>query len=99
MTIVTTRLFRIRGHVQGVGFRYATWQEARRLDLNGWVRNCPDSSVEASATGNPAALHTFDQWLRHGPPGAHVEQVESDVLDDNDASALELRSAGFQILR
>ena len=97
MTTATTRRFRIRGRVQGVGFRYATLQEAQRLGLSGWVRNCADHSVEASATGNPAALDALDQWLHHGPPGANVDQVESDIVHDDDA--LELRLTGFQILR
>ncbi len=99
MTTATTRHFRIRGRVQGVGFRYATRQEAQRLGLSGWVRNCADHSVEASATGNPVALDALDQWLRHGPPDATVKQVESDIVNDDGALAMELRSAGFQILR
>ncbi len=99
MTTATIRHFRIRGHVQGVGFRYATRQEAQRLDLNGWVRNCPDNSVEVRAIGIRASLDAFDQWLHQGPPGARVKQVESDIVDDDDALALEWRSAGFEILR
>jgi acylphosphatase len=99
MTTVATRIFRIRGHVQGVGFRYATQQEAQRLGLNGWVRNCPDYTVEARATGNNDLLDALEQWLHHGPPGAKVEQVESSILDNNDAPERELRFAGFEILR
>ncbi len=55
--------------------------------------------MEASATGDSAALDALDQWLRHGPPGANVKQVESDIVNDDDALALELHSAGFEILR
>ncbi len=97
MTTATTRHFRIRGHVQGVGYRYATRQVTQRLGLSGWVRNCPDNSVEARPTGIPASLDALGQWLCHGSPGAHVTQVESDNLHDDDA--LELHSAGFEILR
>ena len=99
MTAVETRHFRIMGHVQRVGFRYATRQEARRLGLNGWVRNCPDNSVEATFTGTSALLDALDQWFHRSPPGAHVEQVESSLLDHNDAPERELRSVGFEILR
>ena len=99
MTTAITRHFRINGRVQGVGFRYATRQEAQRLGLSGWVRNCEDHSVEASATGIPAALDALDQWLRHGPPDANVMQMESEIVNDDAALAMELRSAGFQILR
>ncbi|MCD6213968.1 MAG: acylphosphatase, partial [Candidatus Desulfofervidus sp.] len=32
----------IKGRVQGVFFRSSTQDEAIRLGLTGWVRNCPD---------------------------------------------------------
>ncbi len=98
MTKAAMRHFRIRGHVQGVGFRYATRQEAQRLGLNGRVRNCPDNSVAVRAIGIPVSLDVLGQWLRHGSPGAHVKQVESEIADDDDARALELHSADFEIL-
>ena len=66
---------RIRGIVQGVGFRYAARQEARRLGLYGWVRNDTDGSVEVVAEGPPGALNAFEAWLRRGPPGAVVQEV------------------------
>ncbi len=39
------------GIVQGVGFRYTVQRYAVRLDLNGWVRNVPDGSVEVLVEG------------------------------------------------
>jgi acylphosphatase len=44
-------LVRISGRVQGVSFRFWTRQEAERLNLNGWVRNEPDGSVQALVAG------------------------------------------------
>jgi hydrogenase maturation protein HypF len=35
----TAALLRVRGVVQGVGFRPTAWRIARRLDLRGWVKN------------------------------------------------------------
>lgn len=99
MTTISTRHFRIRGRVQGVGFRYWTQQEAQRLGLNGWVCNRPDSSVEASATGREELLDEFERWLRHGPQGARVDQLESHNPDDADLSAQTSGAAGFEILR
>ena len=43
-----------RGNVQGVGFRYSTHRIARRYDVTGFVRNCPDGTVEMLIQG-PAA--------------------------------------------
>lgn len=98
MTTIKTRHFRIRGRVQGVGFRYATRQKAQRLGLSGWVRNCPDNSVEARATGIVASLDALEQWLHHGPPGANVTQVEAGMLNA-DAPTMKPDLPGFEVLR
>lgn len=65
----------VRGRVQGVGFRYATVTEARRLGLAGWARNAPDGSVEILAEGRAAAVHDLIAWCRKGPPAARVASV------------------------
>lgn len=67
---------RVRGRVQGVGFRYTTQEEARRLGLAGWVRNLPDGSVEAAAEGPRAALERFVAFLHQGPRLARVVNVD-----------------------
>ena len=66
----------ISGLVQGVGFRYATMTEARRLGLQGWVRNLPDGRVEAEAFGSSSALDSFCSWLQQGPRSARVSLVQ-----------------------
>jgi acylphosphatase len=67
---------RVEGVVQGVYFRATTCQQARRLKLFGWVRNCPDSSVEIVAEGEKKVLEQLIAWCHHGPEGAVVTQVE-----------------------
>ena len=62
--------------MQGVGFRYFTQAAAARENLHGWVRNLPDGRVEAAAEGEADAMERFEHALRHGPPGARVEQLE-----------------------
>jgi acylphosphatase len=69
-----TRL-RITGRVQGVWYRGATEAEARRLGVDGWVRNLPDGSVEALLEGEPGAVRVLVDWCRSGPPGARVADV------------------------
>lgn len=67
---------RITGRVQGVGFRYNTRGQARRLRLTGWVRNNPDGSVEVRAEGDKDKLESMISWLKKGPPGARVEDIQ-----------------------
>ena len=67
---------RIRGRVQGVWFRGATAEEARRQGVDGWVRNCPDGAVEAVFEGRPESVAALVAYVRKGPPAARVESVE-----------------------
>ena len=66
---------RVYGIVQGVGFRFSTVSQARRLGLTGYVRNMGDGSVEVVAEGNRETLDRLVKWLGKGPPGAVVRKV------------------------
>ena len=69
---------RVTGVVQGVGFRYATRNAAQRLgEVRGYVRNLPDGSVEVDAEGPRDQLERLASWLKKGPPGAHVRNLEA----------------------
>src|SRR3712207_1637734 len=65
------------GRVQGVGFRYATQDEARARGLGGWVRNLESGGVEAVFEGPRPALEQLVAWCRQGPPGAYVRSVRA----------------------
>lgn len=67
---------RIRGRVQGVGFRWFARVHARRLGLAGWVANCPDGSVEVAASGDQARLEEYKRVLKRGPDGADVTALD-----------------------
>ncbi|HET7684855.1 MAG TPA: acylphosphatase [Candidatus Limnocylindria bacterium] len=69
---------RIRGHVQGVGFRWWVRRRAEELGLTGWVMNEDDErSVRVVAEGPPERLDLLESHLRQGPAGARVEAVEA----------------------
>ncbi|MBI4631172.1 MAG: acylphosphatase [Chloroflexi bacterium] len=68
----------IFGKVQGVFFRDTTLRTASELKLVGWVRNLPNESVEVIAEGSHDSLESLLNFLRVGPPQAHVEQVAAD---------------------
>jgi acylphosphatase len=73
--IIVVRL-RIRGRVQGVGFRWAMVQQAHRLGVTGWVRNRHDDSVEAVVAGPAESVERMVAWARKGPPSAAVASVD-----------------------
>jgi acylphosphatase len=66
----------ISGRVQGVFFRADTKDLARSMGVKGWVRNLWDGRVEAVFEGDEKAVERMVAWCHHGPPGAHVEEVE-----------------------
>ncbi len=67
----------IEGRVQGVAYRYATYQRAASLGLTGWVRNLSDGRVEALFEGDEALVRQMADWCQLGPPAAHVTHVDA----------------------
>lgn len=65
----------VTGRVQGVWYRGAAVEEARRLGVDGWVRNRADGSVEVLVEGPPDAVQALVAWCRTGPPAARVREV------------------------
>lgn len=68
------------GRVQGVSYRAATVEEARRLGITGWVRNRREGSVELEAEGPDEAIAALLAWCAHGPPAARVAGVAVEEL-------------------
>ena len=85
------RNLRIRGRVQGVGYRWSLCAEAQRLALSGWVRNRHDGSVEALVSGPPEAVDALLLWARRGPSMARVDSI---LCSEGNAAEIG-SSAGF----
>jgi acylphosphatase len=66
----------VSGRVQGVFFRDTCRKLARERGVQGWVRNCPDGTVEAVFEGAPEAVDAVVGWARIGPEEASVDAVE-----------------------
>jgi acylphosphatase len=66
----------VEGYVQGVGFRAFVINQARKVGVNGWVRNRWDTSVEVCAEGERGVLERFLEMLRRGPAAAQVRTVQ-----------------------
>lgn len=72
---------RVRGIVQGVGFRYATVRQAHLIGgLTGCVWNASDGSVHVVAEGTRNRLQKLEAWLRQGPPGSRVRSLDAEYL-------------------
>lgn len=82
----------VSGLVQGVFFRVATRDQAKRLGVTGWVRNLPDGRVEVLACGDREGLDALVEWLYEGPPHANVSGVEVEWREaDDDHADFEVR--------
>ena len=66
----------VRGHVQGVGFRYNAVRAAKNRGITGFIKNLPDGSVYIEAEGYRKELKDFVEWCLKGP--GNVESVTSD---------------------
>src|SRR5271165_2586090 len=68
---------RVRGRVQGVGFRPTVWRIARELELAGEVLNDTEG-VLVRVRGSPGAVEDFIARLESEPPPlARIDQIEA----------------------
>jgi acylphosphatase len=81
----------VRGRVQGVGYRYFVERQAHERDLEGFVRNRRDSSVEVAFAGTEAEVAAAIEACRRGPPGALVESAD---VEEGGPDLLQQRNPG-----
>jgi DNA ligase D-like protein (predicted 3'-phosphoesterase) len=92
---------RVRGTVQGVGFRDAAVHLARRLGVMGWMRNGEEGEVLVHAEGPEAAVEELVAFLGEGPPGAEVAgaEAESVKVEGHEQFAIRGVSAGAFVVQ
>jgi acylphosphatase len=88
---IRTVTVRIEGRVQGVYYRAWTYDAARSLGLDGWVKNASDGSVEAVFSGPPAAVEAMLRRCADGPRDAKVSAVT--IIDEGGAPPI-----GFKVI-
>lgn len=81
----------ITGRVQGVGYRAFVETQAAALDLEGWVRNRRNGSVEAMAAGDALQVEKLIEACRKGPPASRVSAI---AVADTGEEMLAVRPAG-----
>ncbi|MFI1960717.1 acylphosphatase [Streptomyces althioticus] len=66
----------VRGHVQGVGFRWFTRAKALEIGrLRGFALNLGDGRVQVVAEGSRDRCERLLEWLRTGDTPGHVDGV------------------------
>ncbi len=91
---MASQRIRVRGLVQGVGFRPYIWRLARELDLAGWVRN-DGEGVEIAACGDPTALKALlDRLPGEAPPLARIDAIEAAAANDEGFSGFAILDSG-----
>jgi len=83
----------VSGRVQGVCYRGSALEKALSLELNGWVRNLADGSVEIIAEGDRLGISAFIDWCGRGPRWASVDELK--VFDETPKGEL----TGFYVRR
>jgi len=91
MIISYIRIF-FSGRVQGVGFRYQTYELAQGYDVAGCVRNLPDGRVELDIEGEPDELRAYVQAIEERMSGFIRER-------EQDSGRREAEMHGFKIGR
>ncbi len=81
----------VTGAVQGVGFRAWARDTAEELGLTGWVRNCPDGTVETHIEGSGHALSQMMERLNAGPPSGRVEHISAEAAEPSKQDEFEIR--------
>lgn len=80
MPLITVRIT-VSGKVQGVSFRSNLRDLAVLRELDGWVRNNADGTVEALLQGEEVGVNAVIEWAKHGPPHAEVTSVSRQKLN------------------
>ncbi|MFQ5648802.1 MAG: acylphosphatase [bacterium] len=68
--------FKVKGRVQGVGFRWFIYQKATDLGVTGYVRNLPDGAVEIEVEGAEEQVERLLDYARRGPAFSNVTHVD-----------------------
>jgi hydrogenase maturation protein HypF len=96
---IERRYIRVRGVVQGVGFRPFVFRLAQEMGLSGWVRN-DGSGVEIEVQGSPGEVSALmARMVGEAPPLARVDAVESQrrPTDAQDRGFTILASGGGEV--
>ncbi len=77
---------RVKGLVQGVGFRWFVQKRARDRHLAGWVKNLHSGGVEAAVSGEESDVDALCEDIRRGPSGSRIDSIAISAGADADGA-------------
>jgi hydrogenase maturation protein HypF len=81
MTQAARKRIRLRGIVQGVGFRPFVYNLAARLEVRGWVLNTSEGVLIEVEGAGPALAEFVGRVVHEAPPFAHIEDTEAEDIE------------------
>jgi len=72
---------KIAGQVQGVFFRKYIFEEAKKIEIKGHVRNLDSGEVEVLAEGSPEQIEKITQICKKGAPHSTIKKVDIQELN------------------
>jgi acylphosphatase len=88
---MTTHHFIIKGRVQGVGFRFFTYNLAKQCKIKGWVLNRYTNDVEVVAQGGIVQMAIFRKELQKGPSFAKIDSIDEDIIDHEEYDNFDIK--------
>lgn len=84
---------RVCGRVQGVGFRFFTYQQAIKLGLVGYVKNLDNGDVEILIQGDSISIAKLIQWFEQGGPvSARITAINvTELIPENQLNAFNIK--------
>ncbi len=83
---------RIKGVVQGVGYRYFAFRHAKRLNIKGYAKNLLSGEIEIMAYGEKDNVLEFISLMKRGPSYSRVDSFVIEELSEKEPIAKEFNN-------
>ena len=80
-----------KGRVQGVGFRYFCYVNAKQMNLTGYVRNLYDGNVEMEVQGDYRDVEMYLFKIKQGVYFIRVDHAEVTDMVVKDESTFQIK--------
>lgn len=83
--------FIVKGHVQGVGYRFTMYLNATKIGIKGTIKNLiDDDNVEVFAQGDIEQIEKFRKCLRLGSLTSRIYSISENVIEGEKYDSFEI---------